>query len=157
VNVSNPCNWSRSDLQALPPGGLPLPMRLDISQGDYDPNNPSADAGVRRKLFSFLGVAQHTATSSFWQGQFQAANPSGNMVTVAQAELFNNSSWDLWTQDWRAQLVPVSQWDDWTAQMAAGANDASATNGVLQPNQVSTVADYLKRLNSQMVETYIQH
>ena len=150
VDVSNPCNWTNSEV-------LPQPMLLDTSKGDYDPNNPNADAGVRRKLFSFLGVARHTATSNFWQQQFQPANPSGNMVTVAQAELFNNSSWDLWTQDWRAQLVPVTQWDDWTAQMAAGAGDASATNGALQPNDVTTVAEYLKRLNAKMVEAYVHH
>jgi hypothetical protein len=155
VNVSNPCNWSSSDV-------LPQPMLLDTTKGDCaDPSAPGvqvgADVGMRRKLFTFLGVARHTATSNFWQQQFQPANPSGNMVTVAQTELFNNTSWDLWTQDWRAQLVPVSQWDDWTAQMAAGAGDASATNGVLQPNDVTTVAEYLKRLNSQMVNAYMQH
>lgn len=157
VDVSNPCNWSNADVP-----NLPQPMRLDPAKGDCaDLNAPGievgADVGMRRKQFTFLGVAQHTATSNLWPKQFPAANPSGNMVTVAQAELFNNSSWDLWTQDWRVQLVPVTQWDDWTAQMAAGAGDASATNGVLQPNEVTTVAEYLKRLNSQMVEAYIHH
>ncbi len=152
VNVSDPCDGLESTI-----AGQVFPLKLDISQGDYDPTNPNADTGIRRTKFTFLGVAQHGASSSFWPNQFQPANPSGNMVTVAQAELFNNTSWDLWTQDWRAQMVPVSQWDDWTAQMAAGAPDASATNGLVQPSQVSDVATYLQRLNSQTVESYIHH
>ena len=79
------------------------------------------------------------------------------MVSVAQAELFNNKSWDLWTQDWRAQLVPVSQWDDWVHQMQTHAAEASATNGILQPRQVDEMADYLKKMDSKMVEKYMNH
>ena len=157
VDVSDPCNGLESTIAAQV-----LPLKLDVSQGDCaDPNAPGlelgADQGARRTKFTFLGVAQHGASSSFWPNQFPPANPSGNMVAVAQAELFNNSSWDLWTQDWRAQMVPVSQWDDWTAQMDAGAGDASATNGLLQPNEVTDVSTYLKRLNSQMTQAYINH
>jgi hypothetical protein len=157
VDVSDPCNGQESAISQQV-----WPLELDTSKGDCaDPNAPGveigADEGARRKLFTFLGVARHGTSSNFWQEQFQQANPYGKMVAVAQAELFNNSSWDLWTQDWRAQLVPVSQWDDWVSQMETHSGDASATSGALQPAEVSDVAAYLQRMNSQMVEPYIHH
>jgi hypothetical protein len=33
-------------------------------------------------------------------------NPPGNLYGFAQAEIYNNISYDLYTQDWRAKLVP---------------------------------------------------
>ena len=157
VDVPDPCNGQEADIARQV-----CPLELDTTKGDCAAaetpgTEVGADVGMRRTKFTFLGVARHGTTSNFWQQQFQRANPYGNMVAVAQAELFNNSSWDLWTQDWRAQLVPVSQWDDWASQMEAGAGDASATGGTLQPAEVSDVAAYLKRMNSQMVEPYIHH
>lgn len=150
VEVRNPYNWRKGE-------ELPRPTVLDTSGEDYDPQNPGKDSPYRRKYFMFLGAARNGADSELWSAQFGKANPSGTLVAVAQAELFNNRSWDLWTQDWQAQLVPVTNWDDWAAQMDTQAQDASATSGLLQPNQVRDVGQWMKALDAKLVETYMQH
>jgi hypothetical protein len=132
-------------------------MLLDTSKGDYNPLDLNADAGVRRQLFTFLGTAQSRGNSPLWQRQFGSANSAGLIAAVAQAQLFNNTSWDLWTQDWRVQLVPVSQWTDWTNQMEKGAPDAASTNGMVQQTDVTNMAEYLKKIDAKMAEMYINH
>ena len=155
--VTNPCNWTSSDQ-------LPIPYLLDTSVGDYNMNGvgnggsfPIPQQAGAFNPFYFLGVARRSAQSQFWQQRFPAANPSGNMVAVAQAKIFNNSSWDLWTQDCGAGLVPVSNWENWTAEMTADAAQAASTNGVVQPSDVTDVATYLNRIDPKLVSGFMTH
>ena len=41
-------------------------------------------------------------------------------MAVAQVQVYNPTSWDLWTQNWRVQLVPVTAMDDWADRLDAG-------------------------------------
>ncbi len=146
-DVRNPCNWSDG-------ATLPHPLLLDTSQGDYDPALPEADAGVRRQLFTFLGVASQADRAPAWPQQFSSASPVNSVVAVAQAELFNNTSWDLWTQDWQAQLVPVTQWDDWVRRLELGVAQAGLTDGQVSEQDVGDMHDYMMRMNREFVELY---
>jgi hypothetical protein len=150
VEIRNPCNWDEYDT-------LPAPYLLDTSFGDYAADNPHHDGGVRRALFSYLGVATHPEKPlvPIFE-KFGTVNPSGDMAAVAQVETYNNLSWDLWTQNWRSQLVRVTQWDDWMNQMNQGAPQADAT-GVILTRDVSKVLDYLSRFDRQTAETYLRH
>ncbi|MCD4699167.1 MAG: hypothetical protein K8R91_01150, partial [Phycisphaerae bacterium] len=150
VQVSNPSNYTDR-------GDLPAPILMDTTAGDYDINQPHHDLGVRRDVFTYLGVAGRSSKPMVWAGRFGSGNPFGQVVAVSQAEIFNTTSWDLWTQDWKAQLVPVTRWNDWAERMADGAADASATGGLVEPETVSDFAEYLGRFDEQLVDEMLQH
>ncbi len=71
-----------------------------------------------------------------WPTHFAGRKPYPNIVSIAQAQVFNNHSWDLWTQMWHAQLTPVDNgngdgiilprelaFQDWIDQMEASSGD----------------------------------
>ncbi|MDY7009476.1 MAG: Tad domain-containing protein [Planctomycetota bacterium] len=154
VQVSNPSNYCNT---CHDESILPAPILLDTSAGDYDTGQPHHDLGVRRGVFTYLGVAGRSSEPMVWAGRFGSGNPFGQVVAVSQAEIFNTTSWDLWTQDWKAQLVPVTRWNDWTERMADGAADASATTGLVEPQTVSDFAQYLGRFDEQIVNEMLHH
>jgi hypothetical protein len=138
--VSNPCNWS-SEMD------LPAPWLLDTSKGDYDPANLDPDQGARRAEFSYLAVSRNGNRAPFWSRQFRPALPD-DLTAVAQAKVFNHSSWDLWTQDWQVQLTPVSQWGDWMRQLEQGLNAADNTEGLVRRADVQSALTYLKKMQA---------
>lgn len=151
------------------------PMLLDTTVGDYDPalgpadnlsaaltysNSTSAfprDIGVRRSHFAYLGVAHRENRSRVWQQQFQTVNPLEGPVAVAQAEVFNNQSWDLWTQDWQTQLVPVSDWNDWGQRLRQGRDDLSAVGTVVDTTETEALMDFLESLTPELFTVFGSH
>jgi len=165
VEVGNPCNWS--DISRLPRPVVMdtyAPETSDASSGcgscgeryagGYDPETLDADADIRREYFMFLGVARKSDKAPAWPQQFSSANPTKSMITLAQAELFNNKSWDLWTQHWQVRLVPLSKWDRWVEELHRGEQEASATGGMVEEQDVLGVRLYMERMNTEMVELY---
>ncbi len=145
VEVTNPSNYTSHE-------GLPAPTLIDVeTAGDYDPQQPHHDLGVRRTLFTYFGAAAKSDSPRVWPSRFDSGNPFGRTVAVAQAEIFNNASWDLWTQNWDAKLVPVSQWQRWMALMEATAEDAAVTDGLVNPEDVLEIHTYLSRFDPTMV------
>jgi len=145
--VSNPANFDDGDEP-------PAPILLDISEGDYDPLDPDPDEGVRRELFTFLGVARRRSGATVWTQLFSNPNPTRSTIALAQVKLSNKSSWDLWTQDWRAQLTGVSKWDDWVDRLQTGVADAPLTEGQVIQEEVRTVHEYLNRMDAEMAEQF---
>ncbi len=106
---------------------LPAPVQLDITRlrhnNDLDKN----------RYLRFFAAADQPATAALWSGLFESGDsetpdadgntPTGvrrpwrRVVATASAEVFNNHSWDLWTQMWHAQLVPVGDLDAWLTIM----------------------------------------
>ncbi len=155
IEVSNPCNWEESDRR-------PVPFLLDTGEGDYPDavdadGYPSADVGVRRRRFSFLGVARRGAGAPVWSGRFATINPDDSMLAVAQAKLFNKASWDLWTQDWQVQLTPVSGWEEWTVDLIDGVDQADLTEGLVDPYDVDAAATWFEALGADMAAEYMTH
>ena len=105
-------------------------------------------------------MAKRRRSSRVWPRRFASGNPFGGILALAQAEIFNTRSWGLWTQDWKVQLVPVTGWTNWTERMAAGIADAADTRGMVDPEVVQRVQDYLWRLapvDEAMVDTMLHH
>lgn len=153
VQVTNPANYSDRN-------ALPGPILMDTAVGDYDvaePYLPHHDQGVRRGVFTYLGVAGANDTAMVWPQKFRGANPFGGVCATAQAEIFNTTSWDLWTQDWKAKLVPVSGWRDWTERMETGAADAHAAGGEVSEVDILDVQRYFSRFDEQMAEESLHH
>ncbi|MGC9453607.1 MAG: pilus assembly protein TadG-related protein [Phycisphaerae bacterium] len=156
VEVADPFNWTDGVT-------LPAPMLLDTSYGDYDPSMPSGRATpdsqntFRRNYFTLLGVARQSDGGVVWPQRFYSADPTDSMLAVAQAQMFNNRSFDLWTQDWRNQLMTVSGWSDWTDRLRATAGDADRMGDLLSEQELRDIEEYLSALEGEMQEIFTKH
>ncbi|MCE5326913.1 MAG: Tad domain-containing protein [Planctomycetaceae bacterium] len=158
IEISDPSNWDAFD-------SLPAPMLLDRSDGDYVPATPpeaaDSEAEYRRRYFQFLGVAQWGNDTRIWSGEFQNPNPLGGTLTAAQAKVFNNSSFDLWTQDWRVRLAPLSGWSqrsdglDWLSRLDEASRNGDPQN-LVTPEQLGSMLKYFRALGS-APDTYGSH
>jgi hypothetical protein len=101
----------------------PAPINLDHSRV-----NRTDDA--RRQYLTYLAAARRHDHAQAWPSRFAGDKPSGNIVAIAQAKVFNNHSWDLWTAMWHAKLEPVTRYDDWMTRLADSAEQAGPIEGV---------------------------
>ncbi|MBI1373304.1 MAG: hypothetical protein GC159_11290 [Phycisphaera sp.] len=97
----------------------PSPMRLRHDQVEQD------DLDTRRQYLSYMAVAYRHDKPQAWAARFRGGRPSPYLFSIAQAKVFNNHSWDLWTQMWRAELEPVNSYDDWVDGMSSQMGEAS--------------------------------
>lgn len=83
------------------PHRTPAPFLL---KGAQRSTNRSTDyvASVKKDL-SYLGIAWSRAKSIFMQVKF--VNPNKQICSYGQVRVFNSTSFDLFTQDWRVKLV----------------------------------------------------
>ena len=98
----------------------------------------------RRHYLTFFSMAQRNDFAQSWPTAFRGNKPYPAVVAMAQAKVFNNHSWDLWTPMWHARLEPITDLDQWAAVLNA---DQSVLGDV--PNIES--ADYLD------LEAYLNH
>ncbi len=150
--VSNPANWESGD-------PLPQPILLDTSSGDYGGDDP--DVGWRRQRFTYLGVARKEMQAPFWPARFQNLSTIKGTMTVAQAKVFNSRSFDLWTQDWQVQLMPVTKLlplgdsQSWVTRMESGIGDAPSVK--VDPAEVEMALKYLSSLDPEMARLFMNH
>jgi len=155
IDLSNPA-------EGASPDELPAPVLMDHTGEDgelivvRDAEGGEGQA-VRMVPFAFLGVARKHDRAPIWRQKFSGANPLGGMVTLAELKLFNPSSWDLWTQDWQVQLTPVQQWEDWVDRIEQGIADAPATGGMVDPELLEAVHEYLSNLDPGIAGRYLNH
>ena len=71
--------------------------------------------------------------------------------------MFNNKSWDLWTQNWQAKLVPVNNWTDWVNKLDDGIDDVDRAGGGLDSEELQNIHDYLNSLDAEFAETFLNH
>ncbi len=151
TEISDPCNWDEDEYDQVP-----SPMILDPAEGDYDPQDADPDEGYRRKWFMYMGVARGGIHSGVWGEQFSNPNPTGSMLTVAQAKVFNNTSWDLWTQDWRVRLAPVTKWNLWMQDLSDGVADGGMGSTVPQDELINAY-NYLSAFGGGAAESHVGH
>jgi|GEM_PF-1179405 len=153
IQVANPFNWSDSEFD-----DLPAPFLINTEDfPDYDNQNPDVDLGVRRSNFAFLALAKRPNDTPFWAQRFRGANPTGATTTLAQAKVFNNTSWGLWTQEWQVQLTRVNLWSDWIDRIEADLSRTSLTHGAVGAGDLRQILHYLRALPPEMAEKFIGH
>ena len=150
VPVTNPANYTDRSR-------LPAPILLDTAYGDYDFSQPHHDLGVRRDVFTYLGIANHNNRATVWEDRFGSGNPFNGVCAVAQAQIYNTTSWDLWTQDWKVKLVPVTRWEDWMTRLGDGASQAGALDSVLDADEIERIHRYLSQFDPEMVDEMMHH
>ncbi|MEO0475688.1 MAG: hypothetical protein AAF085_06945, partial [Planctomycetota bacterium] len=122
-----------------------LPKPLDFDHGAMERPIDGA-AGLPGSPFAFLGLAKQPNAAPMW-GQLFSTSAYDGHAGIAQASVFNNHSWDLWTQMWHAQLEPVQDYDQWIdlirsqTDLALGYDDLSVT-------ELQELIDYLESLES---------
>jgi len=153
--VSNPFSWESGD-------PLPAPILLDTATGDYGGDDP--DVGWRRQRFTYLGVARKEMGAPFWPARFQNLSPIKGTLTVAQAKVFNSRSFDLWTQDWQVQLMPVTKLlpagdgeagEAWVTRMESGVDDADSAK--VDAAEIETAIKYISSLDPEMARLFMNH
>jgi len=163
--ITNPANFDEMD-------ALPAPMLIDLAAGDYESNiavdaydDMNHDQGVRRNQYTYLGVAVSSADPTVWRRRFASGNPSGRTVAVAQVQIYNPTSWDLWTQDWRVQLVPVTGMEHWRDRLGVDLDlyqDVRAhddSGGILPMAEMDAILEYFEGLTAdgEALEELIHH
>jgi hypothetical protein len=101
----------------------PAPMDFNHDLLGYD------QLAGRRQYLSVLAIAQQADQGLFWPSRFDEGKPYPYTVAIAQAKVFNNHSWDLWTQMWHAQLEPVSDYPQWLGALENFPADSYPTQG----------------------------
>jgi hypothetical protein len=114
VNVG-PDTEVRNPWEGFNTGSPDSPAPIDLDHSVVVQN----DAAARAAYLSFLGIARTSDIPQAWPARFRGGRPYSNAVAIAQAKVFNNHSWDLWTPMWRTQLEPVSDYDGWLSRMQA--------------------------------------
>ena len=134
VEIRDPNNFaSRQD--------LPKPIDFDHAQM----MRPADGAiGVPSSPFTFLGLAKQSNKAPLWTQLFNTSAFDGH-VGIAQASVFNNHSWDLWTQMWHAQLEPVQDYDQWVQLLRAQISAASGYED-LNTGELEETIEYLESL-----------
>ncbi|MCY2930718.1 MAG: pilus assembly protein TadG-related protein [Planctomycetota bacterium] len=170
----------RDEVEVTNPGAgstiasLPAPILLDTSEESFLRVSLPGDSrifplqtvnaegapsvahvnGVQVKPFMYLGVARRPLKAVVWPRGFKPAHPSGDMLANAQVKVFNNRSWDLWTQDWHCQLTPVSDWSGWISRM----NSADVANVPgLSAEDVQRCQKYMNAVPAGLVTDQSRH
>jgi len=113
VEIRNPNPTSKN--------GLPRPTQLNHDL-------VTRDEAARREFLTVLAVARRSDRPLMWNKKFHGDKPYPNMVAVAQASVFNNHSWDLYTQMWHTQITAITHYEDWLARLDASTGGPTPSN-----------------------------
>ncbi|MCC5830386.1 MAG: hypothetical protein JJU36_13155 [Phycisphaeraceae bacterium] len=114
IDVSNPYD------------GLNKTSATAPSPVDFDHSLMLRDENSRFRYLTFMGIARASDEPVLVASRFtgekadsRGDGTDGGVVGIAQAHVFNNHSWDLWTQMWSAQLQRFREQDfnDWVVRM----------------------------------------
>ena len=144
IEIRNPNPTVRSD-------ELPAPVDFDHAQMIRPIDG---EVGYPGSSFTFLGLGKQANSARLWPSLYNTSAFDGH-VAIAQASVFNNHSWDLWTQMWHAQLEPVQDYDVWISMMQDQIGDASGYDN-LSTGQLQELVDYLESIR-QLAPTMLQH
>ncbi len=114
-----------------------------------------ADSTNKPNYLSVLAFARQPVVTNVWDSKFKPGQPHQFLTSVSQAKVFNNHSWDLWTQMWQAQLEPVSNVKGWTERMGATGQSDLSTIG-LDPQVIADTKEFLTNIEG-LSDAMISH
>jgi len=133
VEVRNPHNFSSMD-------DLPGPIMLNRSEVNTSPAS-------RRQWLTQMAVVAHGDHAQLWPSRFHGGKPYNRIVAVAEAEVFNDHSWDLWTPMWQSRLTSVREYDAWLDTLDT-AVAAGATTQSMSTDELTLMSDFLRATQS---------
>lgn len=142
IEVSDP-------FAGLDPGSAASPAPVDFDHEQMD-----RDEQTRWQHLTYFSAARLQDHPVMWGSRFtgrkldsDSDGRDGSLMAIAQAEVFNNHSWDLWTQMWHAQLqrIEPASFTAWVQRMGAdGARVGEVP--VIVPEHYERMYDYLGRI-----------
>lgn len=140
VNVGDPANIT-NPYEGFNPDSDDAPAPIDI-----DHNRVSPLEQDRINHLSFLAVVRRSDEPQSWPTRFRGGKPYNNMVAMAQANVFNNHSWDMWTQMWHGQLQPITYYREvWLNRISEQMGDGAVEAGV-NPQEVADLQIFMESL-----------
>jgi len=134
VIIRDPNNFdSRED--------LPKPLDFDHTAMERPVDG---EVGYPGSPFTFLGLAKQPNAAPMWDQLFNTSAYDGH-VGIAQASVWNNHSWDLWTQMWHAQLEPVNEYRQWVDLIEGQIGSATGYED-LSAGELEELTEYLRSL-----------
>ncbi|MCC7192609.1 MAG: hypothetical protein IT444_07490 [Phycisphaeraceae bacterium] len=137
INVG-PGNIVRNPYEGFNRSARSAPAPIDLDPSRLPSTNNTA---ARQQYLTYLGVGRRGDRAPDWPSKFDGGKPWPNMVAIAQAEVFNDHSWDLWTQMWRARLAPVSGFNRWVNEFGSDYDSS-----VLSPTDVDELRQYFTNI-----------
>ncbi len=125
----------RNPYEGFEPEADDAPSPTDLDHGEIRVE----DHESRQRYLSVLGVARRTDEAVTWPSKFTTGRPSDDKVAMAQARIFNNHSFDLWTQMWRAELAPITDFDLWVDIMGDGSGGSYS-----QSDDAEKIREYME-------------
>ena len=156
VEVRNPCNWEEGEQPPRPLLFDPGP-RGELEYGYHRRGRRTAIG------YGFLGIVREGAKAEVWPGRFTDITgpdedaPVDDIFTVAQVKLFNNRSWDLWTQDWQVQLTPISRWDQWLWELEIAQWEIGQVGRLVDEQELIEIDEYLRSIDEDMTWRFFKH
>lgn len=119
---------------------LPAPVTLEALASD--------PITARREGFRTLGLVQRADRAPMWGTRFTGRKPYPHLVASAQCAVFNNHSWDAWTQMWHVRVEPVSDYDGWILNLEEAAADLTSSDALPPEETMPPLADLAEYLRS---------
>jgi len=113
------------------------PAPLDI---DHDAVGVGSQ-GAQQRL-EYLAITRRNDHALLWPGRFQGEKPYPNIVSIAQAQVFNDHSWDLWTPMWQSRLQKVNDYDQWLEVLESAAEEGEDAPS-MRADQIAALRDYM--------------
>ena len=126
----------------------PAPIDLDHSAVGHA-------APDQADYITYLAITRRDDRALLWPSRFRGRKPYSNIVAIAQAHLFNDHSWDLWTPMWQCQMTPVTNYQRWVDRLDSAAASGESTPSISN-EQMAALSDYLRSMES-LADTMLHH
>jgi len=104
--------------------------------------------------FSLMGFAYMPGRSEIWPRVFTNPVPTEDkLVCYAQSEVYNLTSWDLFSQNWRTYLVKMDHWNESLKMIEAGVPSiADLANSEIDDEMLEPVRQMLEQYTADWVD-----
>ena len=143
VDIENP-------YQGFNPNSADSPAPTDFQHNQITPSETHRDQYLR-----YYAIVRMTDRPQVWQNLFGGGKPSPNVVAIAGAEVFNNHSWDLWTQMWHSQMRRVVSYEH-LLNLLGDANGGLAAETAASGDEMADLAAYLEAAST-MADSMLYH
>ena len=125
----------RNPHEGLNRAAAAAPLYLDHDEVTINPD-------LRWPMLRVFAAVQEPDDATLWPTRFAGGKPYPHNVAIAEADVFNNHSWDLWTQMWHAQQCAVERLYDSDGASFTWLDvlDDGITNGQFDPEIDPTAA-----------------
>ncbi|NIA21165.1 MAG: hypothetical protein GWP05_04145 [Anaerolineaceae bacterium] len=133
---------------------IPASERTSTSGADWEDVSSGETEPHVFYNFSFMGFAYMPGRSEVWPRVFTNPVPTeGKLVCYAQSEVYNLTSWDLFSQNWRTYLVKMDHWNESLKMIEAGPPSiADLANSEIDDEMLEPVRRMLQQYSADWVD-----